>query len=198
MRKFSQALVIALLSTPFAASAQPRSNPPPAAQRQQQPQKKEKLTDRQLQIVAHYHEDNRMEIDLGKEAAKRGTTPAIKSYGQTLVKDHENFDKQLHSLVKQTGQKIPKEKPATDAEKKMQASNKQKEARIKKAKGANFDREYLGFMVEDHEHALASIDSHISEAGNTELATTLQNAKPVLQRHLDQARDLQKTPSARK
>lgn len=204
MRKFSQALVIALLSTPFAVSANPQqSTSAPAAQQAQQGQQgqqkqKQKLSEKQLQIAAHYHEDNRMEIALGKEASKRATTPDVKAYGQRLVKDHEDFDKQLTSMIKQSGQKMPKEKPATEAEKKMQKSNKEKEAKIKKLKGASFDREYLSFMVEDHEHALAGIDQHISEAGNSELATALENVKPVLQRHLDQARDLQKSRSARR
>jgi predicted outer membrane protein len=43
--------------------------------------KKEKLSDADLPLIAHYHAVNLMEIDLGKLAAKRGTTPAIKQYG---------------------------------------------------------------------------------------------------------------------
>jgi putative membrane protein len=205
MTTLTRALLIAVLSAPLAASAQnaptdktdtPKSgdttNPSQPKSDKSDTAKKEKLTENELQIVAHYHDDNAKEIELGKLAAKRASTPAVKQYGEMLVKDHQDFDRQLTAIAKSTSQKIPKEKPTTDAEKQELDTSKKTVANIQKLRGENFDREYLRFMVEDHDRALSKIDSQISEAKNTELADVLRGVKPTLQRHADQARELEK------
>jgi hypothetical protein len=46
-------------------------------------------------------------------------------------------------------------------------------------------------MVDNHTLAVAGVDAHIAEAKNAELAQMLRDAKPILQGHLDRARELQ-------
>ena len=72
-----------------------------------------KLKDAELQVMAHYHDVNQMEIDLNKVAAKKATSEGAKAYANMLVKDHTDNDKALMALAKKTGQKIPAEKPAS-------------------------------------------------------------------------------------
>jgi putative membrane protein len=155
--------------------------------------KKEKLTASELQVLAHYHAVNLMEIDLGKAAMKRGSSQAVKSYGEMLVKDHTDSDKKMMALAKATKQTIPAEKPATDAEKQEKADQKKQAAALKKLKGAEFDKQYLQMMVDGHDKELAKIDTKIAEVQNSELADMLRAKKPVLQHHADQARELQKS-----
>jgi putative membrane protein len=204
MNNLTRVLLIAALSLPFAVSAQDAPTPTPDTPRsgdtskpgdapRSDTSKQAKLTANELQIMAHYHGDNIMEIELGRLAMKRGTTEGVKSYGEMLVREHGAFDKQLMAIAKQTGQTIPREKPATAAERRQLADMKKTAANIKKLKGANFDREYLRFMVEDHHHALTNIDSQVAEVSNPELADALREVKPILQRHHDQAMELQKS-----
>jgi putative membrane protein len=155
--------------------------------------KKEKLTANELQVMAHYHAVNQMEIDLGMSAQKMGGTQAVKSYGEMMVKDHGDFDKQLTALAKKTGQTIPAEKPATDADKQAKADEKKQAMAVKKMKGADFDREYLRMMVDGHDKELSQIDTKMADVQNTELADALRSVKSTLQHHADQARELQKT-----
>lgn len=153
-----------------------------------------KLSAADLQVVAHYHALNVMEVDLGKTALKRGTV-AIKSYAQMLVKDHGDSDVKLKALAKKTGQLIPREK-LTDAEKKELADTKKQAAALKKLRGSAFDREYLRMMVDGHEKELAKADAKLAAIEHSELADMMKNKKETLQHHADGARELQKSNAA--
>ncbi len=156
-----------------------------------------KLSDADMQILAHQHHVNQMEIDMGKLAQQKGTA-AVKTYGQMLVKDHQQADKDAMALAKRHGSAmIPKETLATDAEKQEDKDTMTQAAHLKTLKGADFDKDFLTMMVAGHEKELAKIDVAMGQATDSDLKDALSNIKPVLQRHADQARDLQKSsPSA--
>jgi putative membrane protein len=189
MKAITTVLFMALLST--SAYADDAAKHDTTTTDTAKPAKKEKLTTAELQVLAHYHAVNLLEIDLGKTAMKKGSTQAVKSYGEMLVKDHGDSDKKMKDLAKATKQIIPAEKAATDAEKQEKADQKKQVAALKKMKGADFDRQYLQMMVDGHDKELAKIDTKIGEVQNSELADMLRAKKPVLQHHADQARELQ-------
>jgi putative membrane protein len=213
MTTLTRALVIAALSVPVAASAQdtpPGSSPSdpskagetPRSEEGQEPSgspktsetetpRKEKLAESDLGIMAQYHQDNQMEIDLGKVASKRGSRPEVKAYGEMMVRDHSKLDQQIMGLAKKSGQATAAVKVKDEAAREHLAKARQRAAEIKKLEGANFDREYLSFMVEDHSHVLANIDEHLAAAQSPELTETLRKARPIFQQHLDRARELQ-------
>ena len=150
-----------------------------------------KLTDSELQLVAHVHGVNQMEIDLGKLAEKRGSTAAVKDYGKMLVNDHGANDKDLKALAKKHDQKIPKE-TLSDADKTEMKDMDSAVKRLKAMKGADFDREFLNMMIQGHEKELVRADTAVAMIQDSDLETFVKDMKPVLQRHVDQARDLQK------
>jgi putative membrane protein len=155
-----------------------------------------KLSDGDTKIVAHLHHVNQMEIDLGKAAQKSGTA-GVKTYGQTLVTDHQSSDKDLTSFAKTHKlSTIPADKPMTDADKQSEKDMQSEVTKLKSLKGADFDREFLNMMAADHDKELAKIDVAMSAATDPDLQSILKATKPVLQRHADQARDLQKNPQA--
>lgn len=160
---------------------------------------KEKLADMDLQVLAHVHHVNQMEINLGKMAQKSGSTQAVKSYGQMLERDHKSADKDLLSFAKKQGITIPMDKPKDEADMKDQKDSKEAVAHLKTLKGNDFDTAFLQMMVQDHEKELAKIDTAIGGVQNQDLVTILKDIKPALQKHADQARDLQKNnPQAMK
>ena len=95
-----------------------------------------------------------------------------------------------------TPDQAPADKPMTDADRQDDKDMTATMARIKTLKGAEFDKQYINMMVAGHDKELSKIDVAISGAGDADLKTMLQGVKPVLQRHADQARDLQKSPQA--
>jgi len=155
-----------------------------------------KLSDSDAKIVAHLHHVNQMEIDLGKAAQKSGTA-GVKTYGQTLVTDHQSSDKDLTSFAKTHKlATIPADKPMTDADKQEDKEMQSQVTKLKSLKGAEFDREFLNMMAAGHDKELAKIDVAMGAATDPDLQSLLKATKPVLQRHADQARDLQKNPQA--
>ena len=65
-------------------------------------------------------------------------------------------------------------------------------ANLQKLKGADFDREYLRMMVDGHDKELAATAGHQEASADDELDTMLENRKTTLQRHSDNAKELQK------
>jgi putative membrane protein len=192
MKTFTRVLLIGLLSTAAYADDTTKKTDTATDTTKKDTAKKEKLTAAELQVIAHYHAVNLLEIDLGKAAKMKGSSQAVKEYGTMLVKDHTDADKQLKDLAKKTGQTIPAEKPATDADKQEMADTKKMAAQLKTKKGADFDKMYLQMMVDGHDKELAKIDTKVGEVQNNELAEMLRGIKPTLQHHADQARELQK------
>jgi len=137
-----------------------------------------------------------MEIDLSKVAQKVGTAQ-VKTYAETIVTDHQSADKDLLAFAKSHKlAAIPADKPESDADRQDHKDMTAKVAQLKTLKGADFDKEYLNMMVSGHEKELAKIDTSAGSATDPDLQNMLKSLKPVLQRHADQGRDLQKGPQA--
>jgi putative membrane protein len=196
--------LIAALALPLAASADDKTNKTGTSDTTTSTDKtksttKEKLSESDLQAMAMIHHVNQTEIDMGKLAQTKGTTAGIKDYGKVLVKDHTSADKDLMAIAKKSGATIPAFKPTDEAEQKDMKDQKEMAAHLKTLKGAEFDKEFLTMMVEGHEKVLAKLDTMASSAQSPELQTYLKDLKPALQKHADQARDLQKAaPQAMK
>lgn len=155
-----------------------------------------KLNDADTKTIAHLHHVNQMEIGLAKDALKLGTAH-VKDYANTIITDHTTADKDLTAFAKSHKlAAIPADKATTDAERSDEKDMTTAMAHLKTLKGADFDKEYLNMMVSGHDKELTKIDVSISSAGDPDLKSMLQGVKPVLQRHADQARDLQKSPQA--
>ena len=190
--KFRALAIIAAFALPTLAVANDKT--PPA---DKTTDKGYKLSADEVKIVAHLHHVNQMEIDVGKLAQKSGTAH-VKSYSDTLEKDHKSADADLAAFAKQHGVKtLPTEKPDTDAEKQEQKDMNAQVAHLKTLKGADFDKEFLSMMVTGHEKEVARIDTAINTtSSDQDFQTFLKSVKPVLQRHEDEARELQKSPQA--
>lgn len=151
-----------------------------------------KLGETEIKIVSHLHHVNLMEIDMGKLAQRLGT-PAVKKYGEQLVTDHSTADTSLIAFAKKRGvATIPTAKAESETEKAEMKAQMQSMAGLKKLKGADFDREYLRMMVEGHDKELAQTAGHQEASADDELDKMLEDRKVSLQRHSDNARELQK------
>lgn len=152
------------------------------------PSSTEELSDVDMQIVAHLHAVNQLEIALGKLAEKNGTPP-VKSYGQMLVKDHTASDVKVTAFAKQHKLiPIPADASMSEADKTAMDAEKGKLAALK---GTAFDQELLPMMVKAHDAELAKADANIKIANDPELKIMLEDIKPVLQKHAEQARSLE-------
>ncbi len=156
------------------------------------PKTEAKLDDGDVKVIAHIHHVNQMEMDMGKLAAAKATG-GVRTYGQSLMKDHQDGDKNLVAFAKKKGiTTIPADVPATEADKKEMAATMTKMADLKKLKGAEFERQFLIMMQDGHDKELAKLDAALPNIKDVVLAANLRDLRPVLQRHADTARDLMK------
>ena len=72
------------------------------------------------------------------------------------------------------------------------AHNKAMVDPFQKLKGAAFDRKYIHEMIAGHTKAIETYKKEADDAQNPALKTYAQQALPVLQKHLDAAKALEK------
>jgi putative membrane protein len=151
-----------------------------------------KLADGDLTTVAHLHAVNQEEIDMGKLAEKNSSTAGVKSFGDTLVKDHTSNDKDLTAFAKKHGESIPADKPADDVERKEKADDDATMAKLKKLHGAEFDQQFLAAMVGGHERELAKLVAAMGQTKDDDLLAMMKATEPVMAGHAKTAAELQK------
>ena len=141
------------------------------------------MTDQQF--VDFAGQTDMVEINLGKLAQTSASSQAVKDYAQMLVDDHSKDFNQLYDVAHQANLTRP---DAIDAE-----HNKMLIDPFQKLKGAAFDHHYIQEMVTGHTKAIAVYKKEAADAQNPAVKTYAENALPVLQKHLDGAKNLEKS-----
>lgn len=121
------------------------------------------------------------EVELGRLAAERGASDAVKQFGQRMVDDHSRANSELMQLVASKGVTPP---VALDA--KHQAAV----AKMSRLSGAAFDRAYAKEMVKDHNKTIALFQREAMRGADADLKAFAQKTLPALQEHLSMARAL--------
>jgi putative membrane protein len=162
------------------------------------PTDKATLAEDDVKVMAHVKHVNDMEIDMGKMAKTNGTA-SVKSYGNTLVKDHTANNTKLTALAKKKGiTTIPQDQPMTEDQKRDHQMMMDGMTRLQNLKGAEFDREFITMMIESHDKTIGRLDAGIASVKDADLVSHLKATKPVVQRHADAARELQKKTVSQK
>ena len=142
------------------------------------------------QFIDFAAQTDMVEANLGQLAETVASSQPVKDYAQTLVTDHTNDFHQLYDVAHQANLNVPN---AIDTE-----NNKAMIAPFQKLKGAAFDHRYVREMVAGHTKAIGVYKKEATDAQNPALKSYAENALPVLQKHLADARDLEHAPAKRR
>ena len=143
------------------------------------------LTD--ANIVFILHGANASDSARGKLAESKGTSPDVKSFGKLMVGEH-------HALnVK--GDAVGKKEHLTA----MAPANDQSEAQARAemdsltalAKGASWDKAYIAYEVGYHQALMDMANKALAATQNPEVKALITKAAPVVQKHLDRAKEIQ-------
>lgn len=126
-------------------------------------------------------EGNLAEIQLGKLAQERGASDGVKAYGKTLEADHATANVNAVKTAMDAGVDVPT-RPSND----QQATYK----KLAKLKGEKFDKEFVSMMVDDHEDDVEAYATEAKKVEDGSVATYAAATLPVLQGHLQVAKDL--------
>lgn len=125
-----------------------------------------------------------VEANLGQLADSAASSQQVKDYAQMLVTDHTNDFNQLYGIANQASLTMPS---AIDT-----PSNKMMIAPFQKVKGAAFDKKYVHEMIAGHTKAIAIYKKEAADAENPALKAYAEQTVPALQKHLDEAKTLEK------
>jgi putative membrane protein len=126
------------------------------------------------------------EIQLGKLAADRGSYSVVKAFGERMVAQHGAAGDQLKAAAQQANIVLP----VTVSSKDQQIYD-----RLARLNGSDFDRAYADDMVRDHEQDLNEFQNEANNGKNSNIRAFAAQIVPMIQRHLNQAREMQKALS---
>jgi putative membrane protein len=120
------------------------------------------------------------EVEFGKLAAERASSPEVKQFGQKMVDDHSRANDELKSIASQKNIMIP---AALDAKDKATYN------RLSKLSGAAFDRAYMKDMVSDHKTDISEFQYESRSGADSDVRGFATKTLPTLQEHLKMAED---------
>jgi len=140
------------------------------------------------QIAAIVVTANQVDIDAGKLAGARSHNKDVKSFAHLMVTDHSSVNKSAVDLVHRLNV-TPEDNSTSRA---LKQGGDENLTKLKKLKGAAFDKAYVDHEVAYHEAVLDAIDKTlIPDAQNADLKALLVNVRPAFVAHLEHARQLQ-------
>jgi putative membrane protein len=144
------------------------------------------LTD--ANIVALLDEANMADSAAGALAATKATSKEVKDFAKLMMSEHHALRQQGQQLAKKLN--VTPSPPANDPLKPLAESEM---TALKSApKGAEFDRVYIEQEIAVHKAVLDLAENAHGQAQNEQLKALIEQAKPVIQKHLDQAEAIQK------
>lgn len=125
---------------------------------------------------------NMAEVELGKLAVKQGMSKDVKQFGQKMIDDHTKAGQELMRVAEQKKVMLPPD---------VLPGHKEAMAKLSKLTGAEFDREYVKAMVEDHEKDVAAFDNAAKTGVDADVKAFATKTLPTLQMHLQMIKDIQ-------
>jgi putative membrane protein len=142
-------------------------------------------TDPQIAHIAYTA--GQIDIAAAEQALKKTKNPAVKSFAETMVRDHKAVNDQALALVKKLGV-TPEENPTSTA---LSEQAKAMLARLDALSGAEYDRAYVDNEVAYHRTVNGALrDTLIPSASNAELKSLLQTGLKLFGEHQAHAEHL--------
>jgi putative membrane protein len=121
------------------------------------------------------------EIELGKMAQQKAQNRIVKDFGARMIKDHTQANAELKQLAEK--KKIPMPLPGS------MTDNSNKEMLMTRS-GAEFDKEYMRMMVDDHQKTIALFENASSNLSDPNIKAFASKTLPILREHFDMARTI--------
>ena len=133
-----------------------------------------------IALIKNGLEGGMTEIAASQVAVKNSTNPQVVSFAKTIIADHTKADSTLKWME---SDKLMTEKDTVSGEHQELIDS------LSKKTGAEFDKAYLEMMIKDHEEAV-DLFTDASDDKNQTIKTFAADNLPMLQMHLDKAKEL--------
>lgn len=119
-----------------------------------------------------------MEVQLGKLAQTKGSSPKVLEFGKMMVEDHSKANKELMALAGAKTITLP-----AILDNKTQKDYDD----MAKLNKAEFDKAYTDFMVKDHKEDIEVFEKEAKDGKDAELKAFAAKHVPILKHHLEMA-----------
>jgi putative membrane protein len=130
-----------------------------------------------------------LEVQMGKEVAKRATNAGVRQAAEKMVSDHTKAGAELKALAAKKNLTLPT--VLGDDQKKIYTD-------VLNKKGADMDKEYVTQMVKDHKDDIKEYQDAATGGTDPEVKAFAQKTVPTLQMHLSMFEKLQNSMDAKK
>ena len=125
-----------------------------------------------------------LEVNLGEVVAKNAMSAKVKEFGAMMVADHTKANVELKALAAAKNISLP----AAPSDK-----HQEKIADITKEKGMEFDKDYIDFMIDDHEKDIKLFEEEAEDGKDAEIKAFAADKIPTLKHHLEMAKEIKET-----
>ncbi len=122
-----------------------------------------------------------MEIRLGELALSNAGSEAVRDFGRTMIQDHGQANQELLSLAQSKNISLP-EVPDND--------NLNKINKLAEKRGAEFDKDYIDFMVKDHKDDIDLFKDEAENGKDPDIKQWAAGKIGALEHHLQMAESI--------
>jgi putative membrane protein len=120
------------------------------------------------------------EVELGKVAADKATSPDVKKFGQRMADDHGKANDELKTLAQNKNITLPTT---------LDPQHKATVDRLSKLSGEAFDRAYMQEMLRDHRKDVSEFRTESKAGKDPDVKAWAAKTLPTLDEHLKMAQD---------
>jgi putative membrane protein len=121
------------------------------------------------------------EVQLSNLALQKTQSEAVRQFAQQMVTDHTAANNELMQLASSKNVTLPTT---------MDSKHQSIMTKLQGRSGADFDRDYMKAMVDDHEKAVKLFTEQSQKGTDTDAKAFAAKTLPTLQNHLQMARSL--------
>jgi len=125
-----------------------------------------------------------IEVELGKLAADKGSSDAVKQFGQHVVETQTKTNEQLKDAAARAGYSIPES---------LDTKHHGRVDKLAKLSGAEFDKAYIKDQVKENEADVRAFQDESQGGTNSAVKAFAANTLPTLEAQLTMAKDLRKS-----
>lgn len=124
------------------------------------------------------------EVELGKLASQKASSPEVKQFAQKMVDDHTKANDQLKQVASAENVSVPNE---------LDSKHQSRLDKLSKLSGDSFDKAYVKDQLKDHETYVRDFNNEAQNGSDPKVKAFASATLPTLQQHLDLVKSLNKT-----
>lgn len=137
--------------------------------------------DKRFIVYAAQTNQNAMAID--QLAAQKASNADVKQFAQQMAAEHQDMNSTITPFAQEWGVTLP---TAPDA------AAQQEIAKLNGMSGTAFDKEYLSYMVNDHNETYKRFKAEASESKDVPFRDAVSTSRDRINDHMTEARALEK------